>query len=330
MTRQCYAKVHKYKRGDIWWVRFWHKGKRYDKSLKTKDENVAELSRHSIENRLRTGRLFLQHRRASAAVKEVAEEYLTTLVGDRADSTIYTYRNTLSMFIDFARPDKIYSITTRDIEAFRKKRLATRTAKTVKNDLGALSAFFNYCVRQGYICENPMNGVTKVKRTQEKLPRFLSEEEVETVLENATDDMEIASALGIYAGLRRAEMLQLRWEDIDFKARLIFIRKAKSRRIRSIPLHKKLRNILKKYEKRSGLVLQPCDGRYFSRKYGAFLRKLGIEDAGLHTLRHTFASRLVQKGISVYKVSKWLGHSNVIVTSIYAHLTPQDGDIDVL
>ena len=59
-----------------------------------------------------------------------------------------------------------------------------------------------------------------------------------------------------------------------------------------------------------------------------FFKEAGIENCNLHSLRHTFASQLVMAGVSIYKVSRWLGHSDVKTTMIYAHLAPQDADIN--
>jgi len=330
MTRTSRIKVHKYQRNRIWWVRFWKDGREYRKSLKVTDEDMAEIARHSTENLLRRGKLLPQKRRPADDIKDILSTYLEGLQGDLSDRTIQSYRDSMKGFLAFANVERLHEVTANLIERFRRKRLKTKAPKTVKNDLTTLSAFFRYCMRQGYLDTNPMNGVTRIRRIQQKLPRFLSDQEVERVFENAKDELEIISGLGIYAGLRRGEMLRLRWDDIDFQHKVIYIKKAKGKKVRSVPLNSTLAGILAKYKKTSGPLLRNMTERRLSQVYTDFLKKIDVPDASLHTLRHTFASRLAQKGVSIYKVSKWLGHSSVVVTNIYAHLSPQDEDIDVL
>jgi site-specific recombinase XerD len=93
-----------------------------------------------------------------------------------------------------------------------------------------------------------------------------------------------------------------------------------------------LKEILLKYRKKSGWCFLNSEGGQFKnnllKRFKAICKKAGIEDYHLHTLRHTFASQLVMAGVSIYKVSQWLGHSDVTTTMIYAHLEPQDADIN--
>lgn len=112
----------------------------------------------------------------------------------------------------------------------------------------------------------------------------------------------------------------------------------KSKKGRIIPLHPRLGKILEPLRKSEGICFpapeekggKPYRRIAYPKEFTEWFRKVGLkgERIGWHTLRHTFASLLVQEGVSIYKVSQWLGHSEVRTTQIYAHLIPgYDEDI---
>ena len=147
--------------------------------------------------------------------------------------------------------------------------------------------------------------------------------------------------------MRLNELRQLCWEDIHWNKNLILIPKTKTNRPRSIPLNKELATELRKVAKKTGPVFPACiknrgSGyrtknywlkliRPLQEKIPAFTENAGGNRTGraFHLLRNTFASQLVQKGVDVYKVSKWLGHSNITTTMRYAHLAPNRYDEDI-
>jgi len=147
-------------------------------------------------------------------------------------------------------------------------------------------------------------------------------------------------ATAIYTGLRLSELLYLEWNDFDFGKEILTVKnkhehdyKTKSKKFRIIPLNRKLIAILQPYRKEKGWCFTTSKGeRYIQRPRKVFdiiLEKAGLDDIGWHGLRHTFASQLIQAGTSIYKVSRWLGHSSVNTTMIYAHLAPgKDDDIN--
>ncbi|WP_224984492.1 tyrosine-type recombinase/integrase [Geomonas agri] len=125
-------------------------------------------------------------------------------------------------------------------------------------------------------------------------------------------------------GMRLSELLNLTYEDIDFEANLISIWINKGDRPRSIPMTKRVKAIMKarSQKKSKPFDLQP----YQAENAWRWVRKeMGLDKDGefiLHALRHTCASRLVNKGIDLYVVRDWLGHSSIQVTERYAHLAP--------
>ena len=109
-----------------------------------------------------------------------------------------------------------------------------------------------------------------------------------------------------------------------------------NRQSRTVPLSRDLKEILLPVRRQGGYCfLSQAGGQFDDKELSREFRKLvalpsGAPDFSLHTLRHTFASHLVMKGLSIYRVSQWLGHKSVTTTMIYAHLAPQDDEINIL
>ena len=139
------------------------------------------------------------------------------------------------------------------------------------------------------------------------------------------------------SGLRCKELCNIEWEDIDFDQNLIYVRNKdgaslKTYRDRTVPLAQKLRAILEPIKGKGRCFPNEAgkahDKDTLRRVVDRIYKKAELSCRGLHILRHTFASQLVIAGVSIYKVSQWLGHSDVKMTMVYAHLAPQDSDID--
>jgi integrase len=223
----------------------------------------------------------------------------------------------------------------------RARREVGRAVTTVNDELRSLRAIVNRAIRQGwYVGRNPFAGVTMLP-LRHKAPRWLDKAQIDAVMDAASlhsRNAHLFFALGIFAGLRKGEAVQARWEWVDFDAGLLHVRgRTKSKRERTIPLHDRLRAVLELYRAADGYIIAPAIEpgidryRYDVRKgFAAVVAKAHVPWCTPHTLRHTFASRLVSEGVDLYKVSIWLGHADYKTTQIYAHLRPQDADINRL
>jgi len=153
-----------------------------------------------------------------------------------------------------------------------------------------------------------------------------------------------------YTGFRLAELLHLEWQDFDWKRKVVrvlnkpkFNHTVKNYQTRVVPISEELRDKLLPFIKKDGICFPTYRGVNPGEKYvmdgpkrmlQRVLKAAEIERntrVGYHNFRHTFASHLVQNNVPIYKVSKWLGHSSVLVTQIYAHFAPiYDEDIEKL
>lgn len=136
--------------------------------------------------------------------------------------------------------------------------------------------------------------------------------------------------LGARAGLRRGEMAQLKWQDVDFENRQLYIEPNKTENGRYVPMVADLYTALETAQKHAKseyvIMVGSADSRgskdFITTYYSHFTRTLPFK-CYLHKLRHTFASHLVQNGADLYHVSKLMGHGSIKMTEIYAHLAPR-------
>jgi integrase len=136
--------------------------------------------------------------------------------------------------------------------------------------------------------------------------------------------------------MRRGELINLRWKDIDLQRRLLHIEsnptfKTKQGKRRTIPLSDVAYHLLMSKHRTSfhefvfTLKGKPIFDNWVTNKFKWYVYEAKLADDRLHfhSLRHTFASWLVQDGVSLYEVQKLLGHSNITVTQVYSHLQPE-------
>ncbi len=144
------------------------------------------------------------------------------------------------------------------------------------------------------------------------------------------DDMGEAVMVLIDTGMRRGELLNLRPTDVDLTNGVIMVygkegKGTKNGKIRSVPMTKRVRSIMERRNLGSRCFdLGEAEMRHTWDKARAHMNLTEDKDFTLHVCRHTCASRLVQKGVSLPVVQAWLGHSNIATTMRYSHLYPQD------
>jgi integrase len=198
-----------------------------------------------------------------------------------------------------------------------------------------LKAAFNKAVVWNYIEVNPFNKI-KTPKVPKSFPVFISESELIEIL-NKTEMqlMKDIFTTAFYTGMRLGELLNMKWNWIDFPQNLITIKNSsefnsKNKRERIIPIHQKVQTILQNRFQLGrlpdSLVFYRYEGiklndDFVSKQFKKAVRAANLNDKiHFHSLRHSFASALVQRGISLYAVKELLGHENIKTTQIYSHL----------
>lgn len=265
-----------------------------------------------------------------------------------ADLTINSYMNELKKFSNFFNDKKYIDEITRDDiwQYFDKLNNGSLKRKTIAHNITTLNNFFKFCMREEMITVNPMATI-HLPKTEQSLPIVLNEEEVENLMKVAYEDSK-NDALGyrdfcilelMYAaGLRISELTNLKVNDVHLTVNLIHCI-GKGSKERLVPMADFMVNILTEYmsihrlelvnNKDSGYLFLNYKGEHLSRQSCWKMIKKKAAAANIkknispHTLRHSFATHLLNHGADLRSIQEMLGHSNISTTTIYTHVTNQ-------
>jgi len=225
--------------------------------------------------------------------------------------------------------DKLLSqVAHNDIEKMVTRRRAEGKNTSTNNFIVCLRSAFNRAIDWELIKDNPVAKIKK-KKIPKNHPVFITEEEFNKLIEFEHNQLaRSAYILAFYTGCRISELLNIRWEDVDIVNNKIAMKNhlnhtTKSKLQRDIPIHSKVRGVIENLPQKNDFLIQNhYERRRLSCKFKEIIKKSeGIcQEMKFHSLRYSFASNLVRKGISLYIVQKLMGHSDSSVTQIYSHL----------
>lgn len=224
-------------------------------------------------------------------------------------------------------------ITPKMIENWRSLRLETVKPATVNRGLAFLKSMYNRAIEWEEINTSPMK---KVKLDKEPKGRcnFLEKEEIPKLLDNCAEHLRAIVLVAINTGMRRTEILNLKWRDVDFRRDLINLFDTKNGETREVPMNEVVKKILIGIPKHPESPYIFChhgdkfDGKPYKdvkKSFFTALKKAGIireVKFRFHDLRHTAASHLVMNGVDLKTVQEILGHKSFEMTLRYAHLSP--------
>jgi len=338
------ARIYNYKNKNgkfTWFVDYVYKGIRYRKKIGT-SKRLAELTLKEIEVDIAKGQFDSSPDEISIIdFFKIYEEYSS--VNHNKESQ-RRYVNIITNFLTYIKGKKrIKYLSDLQPEIFENYKIFRRKVplnkgiiaktNTVNMEIKTLRTILNYAIKMKFLKENPTNDVKKLKVIDAKKPRFLTIEEIDTLLENCGKDLYPIFYTFINTGMRLGELLNLTWSDVDFNLRKINIRAKEfwtpKSGERSIPLNIGTYDLLKEIKsktKEKVFVFSGKNGGKLTIKLRERLKTItkrcGFPDVTkIHTFRHTFASHLVMKGVDLPTVQKLLGHSDIQTTMIYSHLT---------
>lgn len=246
-----------------------------------------------------------------------------------SENTIKTYCEALRSFFVFYRNKPIAEITNEDVIIYNNDFI-------LKNSFSA--SYQNQIVNSvrlyfGTILETKIE-IDKIHRpkTPKLLPNVLSKEEIKAILNAHTNVKHKAMLSMIYScGLRRSELLNMKFSDIDSKRNIVLIRQGKGRKDRITPLSPKILDLLRDYY----VVFKPekwlFEGQFAGEQYSEnslqavlkqALKKVQItKPVTLHWLRHSYATHLLESGTDLRYIQELLGHNSSRTTEIYTHVS---------
>jgi len=314
-----------------WVIDFTHEKKRVRRIIKGTRRMAEEAARHEKE-RITKEKYGLIKPKKKIWFEDYVKEYEKNHVkGTRSENTRKYNIQTLKAHF---KGKFLSEITPGDIDRYQTKREKDGVSKTtIKLELSLLRAMFNRAIdSEDYgIEKNPVKkSIKKLSKIKSRRKRILTFDEVERLQKVADNPwsghLPLFLLIAIHTGMRKMEILSLRWEHIDFKNKYLIVTEERSKngRARNVPMNRVIFDALKELDKKHEFV-------FFSRKTGTHIKniktafkmaceKAKIRDLTVHDLRHTAASILVNDcGMSLVTAGKILGHSSIEQTADYVH-----------
>jgi integrase len=222
----------------------------------------------------------------------------------------------------------LYEIKPQMVEKFKAERMKDVSPARVNRNLACLKCMFNRAIEWGKAKENPVKRVKMLKENNKRL-RYLEKEECEVLIKTCALHIQPIVITALNTGMRKGEILSLKWENVDLKRDIIYVLDTKNGEKREIPINRKLKETL------SDIKLNPKGPYVFCKDYNGApyqevktgfanaMKMCKIENFRFHDLRHTFASHLVMAGIDLNTVRELLGHKSLAMTLRYSHLSPE-------
>jgi integrase len=301
-----------------------------------------------------------QSRTASTGVTfaEAAAEYLRFAEQDRGckPSTVRGYINAIKVhLLPVFGEMKLEDVTVQEIERWRAGMSSVRVQrelsnKTKNNLLVLMHAIFRHAVKLYGLPANPVATVDRFRVRSSGDIQVFSPEEVWSLVRAAGSDADAAIFLtAAFTGLRRGEVLGLRWRDVDFTGSTIRVRASyaaghlttpKSGKVRAVPMAPDVASALAKLGDRerytgdddfvfAGEAGLPLDGDALSSRYRDALARAGLRPLRFHDLRHTFGTRMIAKA-DIRRVQEWMGHADIQTTMKYLHYAPRQEDAELV
>lgn len=293
------------------------------KNAQTRSEAVLALQRKVAES---FDNDYSPNRTKKLNFTEISELYLENYSKPNKKSWKCDYYNLEAHLKPFFGKLELNNITPLLIEKYRAERLKTGVEKSTTNrELALLKKMFNLAIDWGYLKENP---VRKVKIYSEKdniKERVLSEEEEKKLLKESTDHLKPIIITALNTGMRRGEVLNLKWDQVNLKERFILVLNTKSSKRRIVPINDLLYEVLHDLKKSTDsdyVFPNPETGKPLKtvrRGFENACRRAGIKNMRFHDLRHTFGSRLIREGVDIVTVQNLLGHHSITITQRYTH-----------
>jgi integrase len=318
-----------YKKNGKYYCRGRVNGERYNKlcdgaSNSTEAKKLEDGIRYNI--RLKQEGLIKEDK--SFSVSFMVKKYLQAC---KNNSTYNIAKIFARRIIDFFGVNRnICSIKPSDIVAYRQFLLDTgKSYATVNRNFSAIKRAYNLMIKDGLISYNPTNAIERFKEDGRR-NRYLSEEEWYRLRKVMPPHLLAIVITALQTGLRKQNVLRLRWEQINLDSMTIELLKSENKGKKYIqkPITKTLYRLLLSLKiKSSGYVfLNPITGKPYTdikKSFKTALKKAGIKDFIFHDLRRTFGTWLLKKGVDLRTVQYLLDHEDISTTQRYLGLTPK-------
>jgi len=313
-----------------YFIDFTYKGKRVRRVVgysKTEAKEIME----EIRAKIRRGKYGLDKKSENIKFEDFAKEFIDNYakVNKRSWKRDQTSLNNL---IPFFKGYYLSKITPAMIEKYKAKRKADTNRKgeniaetTINRELTCLKTLYNKANEWNKANHNPTSNIKNFKENN-TTQIILNSREVKRLIDSAVDHLKPIIVIAVNTGMRRGEILSLKWKNINFIKGYIEIEDSKSGESRKVPMNSIVFETLKRMDKKHRYVFYNPKTKKniveIKRSFNTARKKAGLKKVRFHDLRHTAATRMCELGVPLKVVSKILGHSTIKMTERYANPTP--------
>ncbi|MEN6560103.1 MAG: site-specific integrase [Acidobacteriota bacterium] len=325
-----------YKRGKVWYIDFWVDGcRKREKASGLKDEALRSLAAKRTD--VERGSLGFERKQA-LHFSGFAKEYEQIRAGTRSIRSVRGYIKHLASHFGEIPLSKI---TPEMVEAYKQKRMKQRIAckagadgkprtrerkgSSVNRELAVLKNMFNVALKQHRLRgENPVKAVSFY--AEQSRDYILNRDQVAALLEAADDTLRKIVLIALNTGLRRGEILGLRWSQVNFEDGVISFARTKSVKFLRVPMNSVVLSVLASIERKGDYVFAGRWGRGHlvdcKKAFEAARAKAGLPELHFHDLRHCAGTYMATAGIPLTTVQQILGHRDIRTTTRY--INPND------
>lgn len=219
----------------------------------------------------------------------------------------------------------LFEIKPQMIEEYKAVRQEKVAPATVNKELACLKTMFNKAILWGKVAENPVRQVKLLKEDNRRL-RYLEQGEIVKLIDACSEHLKPIVITAVFTGMRKGEIFNLQWADIDFTRGFIYLTDTKNNEKREVLMNDIVSKALGEIERTPGnpCVFSSHTGKAYTevrKSFSTALKNSGIKDFRFHDLRHTYASQLVMMGVDIKTVQELMGHKSIEMTLRYSHLS---------
>ena len=309
-----------FRKNDAWWIDYRVDGRRKREKI-GRSKKLAETVLGKRLHEIAEGRFLDVKKVPQIGFDDAVAKYMEWAKSNK--SSWDRDKLSLSHWSKEFSGRKLSDISRLDVERYKMWRKEEVAPRTVNEELACLRRLFNRMIEWGLADENPVRGIKLLRQPPGRI-KFLSEDEKERLLDACNPWLKPVVLTALHTGMRRGEILSLRWEDVDFRRNVIVVRNSKNGERREVALSERLRGSLTDLPRGDGLVFSCRAGNPYKSIRTAFttaVRRAGFVDLHFHDLRHVFATTLKSRGADLGDIKECLGHKSLEMTDRYSHVT---------
>jgi integrase len=336
--------IYKQNGSELYWIRYaGPDGKIIRESTKTANFKEAQAKLENQRKAIRDGKEPEPIKKVPIfTFAQLAIEYTAWCERQRS---IRSKKGFIFQLVDKFGNIQLRHFNTKMLEQFQSERLLKGNRQVKQGDewvflpnkpatINRLMATIKHMFHKGYqweMCgEETLKRVRQVKLLEEnnRRLRYLSREECAELVSKCKDVTGKIVMAALNTGMRKGEILSLKWENVDMKHGFVLLDRTKNGERREIPINEDFKAVLQSLTRQLDVpyvFFDTMTGKPYQdvkRSFSTACRQAGIHDFHFHDLRHTFASHLIMAGADITTVSKLLGHKSLTMTLRYSHLAP--------